>query len=588
MKQVSDAYSACMKSPMRNQSFVEVKFSNVDTSAAGDGALSSNGAQSYSEFETIKYDYKYKETYATLELNRWSLDGNTVIVPSGTKRDGFISSNMSNQDGLFSTQAVLTSTFVKAHALRGLTLIFDTRCKEWVIGVTVAYYLNGKIVKTLNLTVSDTKLVSEETVDACDKVVITFGSTLPYRRPRLERIIYGVEKTFTNNDIISTKQSHDVDPITRRLPQETMELVILDFEHNYDPDNPDGIYKYIDQNSPISIRFGYELPNGTVEWLKEDNYVLDGRPKVKNNQATFSATGLIGSLNGMFYKSKLGRKSLYDMAVEVLTDANLPLAKHGGNAWVIDNSLKQIYTTAALPINTHMVCLQLIAHAACCQLYTTDDNIICIEPFDLVQLENTSGFSLDFSTIAENSQSVSKIEQLKAVSVAKYSYTADADARTLYEDTTTDTQLHVEFSSIVQDVQITVSGGSLVSSNVYARAVDLVLTTGTKSVVITGKSVSENSVILSYPVQADGEVDTEENTLITSDSMCTALATHVVAYLTKRNTYDVEYRGNPELETRDIIGLQTPYTAQTNAIILTDEITFDGALSGKLKVKSLT
>lgn len=38
----------------------------------------------------------------------------------------------------------------------------------------------------------------------------------------------------------------------------------------------------------------------------------------------------------------------------------------------------------------------------------------------------------------------------------------------------------------------------------------------------------------------------------------------------------------------DTIGLQTPYTAQTNAIILTDEITYDGALSGKLKMKSLT
>ena len=38
----------------------------------------------------------------------------------------------------------------------------------------------------------------------------------------------------------------------------------------------------------------------------------------------------------------------------------------------------------------------------------------------------------------------------------------------------------------------------------------------------------------------------------------------------------------------DTIGLQTPYTAQTNAIILTDEITFDGALSGKMKMKSLT
>ncbi|MEC4630061.1 hypothetical protein VSS86_20270, partial [Bacillus safensis] len=88
----------------------------------------------------------------------------------------------------------------------------------------------------------------------------------------------------------------------------------------------------------------------------------------KNNQATFSCTGLIGSLSGSFYKSKLGNKNLYDMAEEVLMDANLTLTEHGTHPWVIDPTLKQMFTTAALPIDTHMNCLQLIAHAARCRL----------------------------------------------------------------------------------------------------------------------------------------------------------------------------------------------------------------------------
>lgn len=40
-----------------------------------------------------------------------------------------------------------------------------------------------------------------------------------------------------------------------------------------------------------------------------------------------------------------------------------------------------MFTTAALPIDTHMNCLQLIAHAARCRLFTDDDNIIHIKPF---------------------------------------------------------------------------------------------------------------------------------------------------------------------------------------------------------------
>ena len=196
-------------------------------------------------------------------------------------------------------------------------------------------------------------------------------------------------------------------------------------------------------------------------------------------------------------------------------------------------------------------------------------------------------FTLDFSSIAEKSQSITKIDQLKAVTVARYAYTADSEAQKLYEETTTKTQLHVEFSGLAQDIQISVSGGSVVSQAIYARAADLVLSSGTKTVTITGKSLSENSVVVSYPVALEGEVDKEENPLITNDTMCNALADHVKSYLTMRNTYDADYRGNPEMEVGDIIGLQTAYTPEMDALILVDEITFNGSLSGKMKVKGL-
>lgn len=196
-------------------------------------------------------------------------------------------------------------------------------------------------------------------------------------------------------------------------------------------------------------------------------------------------------------------------------------------------------------------------------------------------------YTLDFTTIAEDSQTLSKIDQLKNVTVAKYAYTASDSDSTLYEGTTAETELHVEFSGLATDVQIAVTGGTLVSSDIYARAADLVLSSGTKTVTITGKTLSENSVVVSYPVNLDGETDEEKNPLITNDEMSVALAEHVKKYLQMRNTYDVTYRGNPELEVGDIIGLQTKYTDELNALVLVDEITFNGSLSGKVKVKAL-
>lgn len=748
MKSVSNAYKASMKAMLRNRSYVRITFGNVDTTAATDGEWESNGAASISEFETVDYAYQYGDTYVSLELNRWALDGKTLIVPTGEDvQDGFISSLMSDGEGNFSTPPVITREFSLKHIFPGLTLTFDTRQQEWPLEVTADFYLNGEVVDTQTVSVTNVQTTITTTATEVDKVTITFDRCLPYRRPRLENVLYGLNVQFVNKDIVSTQQKHDVDPLSRRLPTETMQFTILDYEHKYDPDNPAGIYAYVDKNSPIEIQFGYELPDGSVEWLKPDNYVLNAKPSARNNQATFNGTGLIGSLSGTFYKSKLGSKSLYNMAEEVLLDAGLTLTEQGTNPWEIDEALKDMFTTAALPIDTHMNCLQLIAHAACCRLYTDDDNIIHIRPFGVTVIgiyngvwadnghvwfsewdtidkgntaENTyatfelnrwtlggdsqiilpdsnagqrgyiseamtgadgsftnppvftktfdvphdlpvlairfdtvlnefpgavqvkyyhddtlldtqtaaidsvevyvssnlaiectkievtmignlpyrrgrvtkvyyreTDFTLDFTSIGENSQKISKIDELKSVSVARYSYTASNDTSTLYEGTTTETELHVEFSGLAQDVQISVSGGTLVSSNIYARAADLVLSSGTKTVTITGKTLTENSVVVSYPVAQSGEIDKEENPLITNDTMCQALANHVKSYLQMRNTYEANYRGNPEMEVGDIIGLQTLYTDEMDALILVDEITFDGSLSGKMTVKGL-
>lgn len=748
MKSVSNAYKASMKAMLRNRSYVRITFGNVDTTAATDGEWESNGAASISEFETVDYAYQYGDTYVSLELNRWALDGKSLLVPTGEDvQDGFISSLMSDAEGNFTTPPVITREFSLKHIFPGLTLTFDTRQQEWPLEVTADFYLNGAVVDTQTVSITGVQTTIGTTATEVDKVTITFDRCLPYRRPRLENVLYGLNVQFVNKDIVSTQQKHDVDPLSRRLPTETMQFTILDYEHKYDPDNPAGIYAYVDKNSPIEIQFGYELPDGSVEWIKPDNYVLNAKPSAQNNQATFNGTGLIGSLTGTFYKSKLGSKSLYDMAQEVLLDAGLTLTEQGENPWEIDDALKDMFTTAALPIDTHMNCLQLIAHAACCRLYTDDDNIIHIRPFGVTVIgiyngvwadnghvwfsewdtidkgntaENTyvtfelnrwtlggdsqiilpdsnagqrgyiseamtgadgsftnppvftktfdvphdlpvlairfdtvldefpgavqvkyyhddtlldtqtatidsvevyvssnlaiectkievtmignlpyrrgrvtkvyyreTDFTLDFTSIGENSQKISKIDELKSVSVARYSYTASNDTSTLYEGTTTETELHVEFSGLAQDVQISVSGGTLVSSNIYARAADLVLSSGTKTVTITGKTLTENSVVVSYPVAQSGEIDKEENPLITNDTMCQALANHVKSYLQMRNTYEASYRGNPEMEVGDIIGLQTLYTDEMDALILVDEITFDGSLSGKMTVKGL-
>lgn len=750
MKSVSNAYKSSMKRILRNRSRVKVTFQNIDTSAASDGEWVDNGHEPFSELDTLDYERIYGNTFATLELNRWSLDGSLGIYDGADITDGFVSSFMSDKDGVYSIAPVLTRDFSANHQMAGITLAFDSRCDEWPVKLAVEFYSAGELVSTLNvenLTGSTTTI--SHPVEQYDRIVLKPQNVLPFRRFRMEGVLFGVTRQYGNGEIISTYQSHDVDPLSRRLPSENFSFTILDFEHNYDPDNPQGIYAYVEEKSPVSITFGYELDDGTVEWVTPDRYLLNAKPSVRNERVTFEATGLIGALSDIYYKSMPGQKNLYDMAEAVLLDANLGLTPHGAHPWVLDESLKDMWTTAVLPVDTHMNCLQLIAHAGRCKLFTDVDNTIHIQPFgvtimgmysgstsdngheafsewdsvgagsnvsksyvtlelnrwvlddedaqeiapdddadklgyvsaymsgvdgtfdvppvitrefdnycdlnalrirfdafagewvrslraqyyrddelidtqtvtDIDEVETfitsenalqinkvvitvlsaspyrrvrvsrmyyrTSDFFLDFTTITEKSQVVTKIDQLKSVSVTQYSYIEADEAITLYHEQTQEESLHVEFAQPAQNVVISVEGGQLLSSSIYGRAADLTMSAGLKTVSISGIPLTESTVVINTPVNASGEVDVEENPLITNEAMRTALTEHVIKYLSMRNTYDVDYRGNPEVETGDIIGMQTRYTDDMPVLVLTDEISFNGGLRGNIKAKGL-
>jgi hypothetical protein len=86
----------------------------------------------------------------------------------------------------------------------------------------------------------------------------------------------------------------------------------------------------------------------------------------------------------------------------------------------------------------------------------------------------------------------------------------------------------------------------------------------------------------------NGSVETLDNPLLTDPSHALVVAEWVRDWLLQRNTYEFEYRGSPEIDPGDQIWLETPFSPfVAPARVLRSELSFTGALSGKMTAKRM-
>ena len=175
------------------------------------------------------------------------------------------------------------------------------------------------------------------------------------------------------------------------------------------------------------------MDDGSIEWINGGTFYLsEWYAKQNGMTADFTARDLLEFMSATYHDnvSAITQRSLYDLALTLLQYAELPLNSDGTIKWVIDESLKTIYTSAPLPEDSIANCLQLIANAAECVLYQDRNGTLRIEP---VKFDDT-----DYKIDSFNSYSKSEItlsKPMKQVNVKVYTYTVGENG---IESTTTE------------------------------------------------------------------------------------------------------------------------------------------------------
>lgn len=370
MQQVSQAYKDSMRNSTRMPSHMEISYSVISDYAKQQAILADNGHTYYSSLD-IKTDHAEND-YITFEPGRWRVGSSSLILPEThsdetTYNSGFVSHVISDENGDFTVYPVISIAFEDEQEFYGFTLTFDDANNEYPAHIQIEYVNLDDEIITVDFYPNSAEYVCDiQIIDATNVQIRFLNSGLPYRRARLKKIMFGRQLKFTNSEITSASFTSSVDPISTSISNKSLTFSIDNSKQVYNPFNPTGLLRYMEEKQPISVRFGYEISKGNIEWLPSEDMVLLGTPLSTDMETTFSASDIFNSEGRVFYKGLYRPEgiTLYDLAVEVLTDAG-----YEQGDYIIDNHLKSIITKGALPIVTHKECLQIIANAGQCIIF---------------------------------------------------------------------------------------------------------------------------------------------------------------------------------------------------------------------------
>lgn len=623
MNEVSGLWLENQQRQLTGEALVEVSYDVSDPNISVERITPENPGV-FSE-EMYLTDGKTATPYATLEKNLWLLDGSAKTLPGNLqdkKYSGYTGGCICGENGAFEEKQAVVIEFKDSSEflIPGLTISWGTVFGEYPERFTISAFDNcdEKIgEKTFDNNRSSVSIVEHTALEFelknCKRIVITIEKwNAPFRRARVEGIFLGINKVYTKRELMSFSESREVSPLSLNLPKYEVMFSIANLSGEFDPDNERGLSAYMMRRQRITTRFGYKLDN-SIEWIPGGVYYLsEWTAPEKGVSATFKARDALGLLQNEYFQGTFPSESgasLYDLAKNVIAAAGLV-------DFEIDDSLKNIVTSAPLPVCSAAECLQLIANAACCELYFKRSGTLCIKraenPYSEININDDISYSRPQTELSK---------PIKQFDVSVCSYVSDgkntgegdsgamasADKSKLYAGTLKlapgENEVVIKYSETADDIDIlytengvllSESGAGIVADKTqkYAAGCRLVInnTSGrerTVEVRIYGIPVKCTEKIIAVDnAQPSGEIKTIKNVLITDDDRAKAVGAAVKGVYGGRKAVSFDWRADPRLDVLELV--TTPGSArggdvQKKVLITSSSLSFNGAFKGKCK-----
>lgn len=214
--------------------------------------------------------------YATLERDRWALDGTWDLLPDDPTQTvgqmGYIGNVLSGADRTFATPPWMELQFSGVSVLQACSVYFpDNDYDGLPEDFTVEVKQGGTAYHTRTYTGNTAASVALEgfTVHDPDAIRVTVTKwSRPSRRMRVVEIVPGVYEEWDGGMIaeFSVKQQGNI--AATALPYGTCTLKIDNLSRRFEPRSKNGLFQSIEERQGIDISLGVRLADGTDEYKR--------------------------------------------------------------------------------------------------------------------------------------------------------------------------------------------------------------------------------------------------------------------------------------------------------------------------------
>lgn len=424
MQTVSAEWKANQRENFTTESYISLKLGVTDPEASADAEATDNGHEDFSNTEDITKGYAISPTkYATLEQNQWLLDSSFRALPNSAPYgdEGYIGNLLSNSDKEFDVTPTITISFSKVYEtiIPGVVITFDETLGEFARKFRVTAKNGSTTVKSVTVeNNTSVTYVVETDIQNYDSITVEILEwCLPFRRARISEILLGIAQTYQKSDLMGYTHEMSVSPLSATLPKNEIKFEINNVDGRYNPDNAQGVTKYLVERQMLDARYGYRI-NGDIEWIKGGTFYLSDWELPQNGiTASFTARDGLEYMTDIYSGALTG--TLGDIAERAFTQAELPNKTDGTARWTIDSSLYSINAPENPEVGEASIAeiLQYCANAACCVMYQDREGVYNIEPLK----SGSTDYAIDRFVSYENAES-SLSKQLKAVNVNNGQY----------------------------------------------------------------------------------------------------------------------------------------------------------------------